>query len=112
VLAAFPAREVVVSAMGIIFDLGGEVDEGSSDLRRTLKEAKWPDGRPLVTLWTAISLMLFFALCCQCMATLAAIKRETGSWKWPVFTFVYMTVLAYLLSVIVFQFGSRLAPNI
>ncbi|MBL8066722.1 MAG: ferrous iron transport protein B, partial [Chthonomonadaceae bacterium] len=112
VLAAFPAREVVVSAMGIIFDLGGEVDEGSSDLRRTLREAKWPDGRPLVTLWTAISLMLFFALCCQCMATLAAIKRETGSWKWPVFTFVYMTVLAYLLSVIVFQFGSRLAPNI
>jgi ferrous iron transport protein B len=107
VLAAFPAREVVVSAMGIIFDLGGDVDEASGDLRQALAKATWPDGRPLMTLWTALSLMVFFALCCQCMATLAAIKRETNSWKWPAFAFGYMTVLAYVLAVAVYQIGTR-----
>ena len=107
VLAAFPAREVVVSAMGIIFDLGGDVDESSKDLRSGIARATWPDGRPLITIWTAISLMVFFALCCQCMATLAAIKRETGTWKWAAFAFTYMTVLAYVFAVGIYQIGTR-----
>lgn len=111
VLAAFPAREVVVSAMGIIFDLGGEVDETSGGLRKALQRATWPDGRPLVTTWTAISLMVFFALCCQCMATLAAIKRETGNWKWSLFAFSYMTGLAYIIAVAIYQIGSRVLPG-
>jgi ferrous iron transport protein B len=105
ILAAFPAREVVVSSLGIIFSLGGEVDEASGDLRGALQEAKWPDGRPLVTPWTAIGLMVFFALCCQCMATLATVKRETNSWKWAAFMFLYMTSLAYLGAVGVHQLG-------
>lgn len=107
VLAAFPAREVVVSAMGIIFDLGGDVDEQSNDLRTGISRATWPDGRPLMTIWNALSLMVFFALCCQCMATLAAIKRETGTWKWAAFAFTYMTVLAYVFAVLIYQIGTR-----
>ncbi|MBS1714669.1 MAG: ferrous iron transport protein B [Armatimonadetes bacterium] len=109
VLAAFPAREVVVSAMGIIFDMGGDVDESSGDLRTAISRATWPDGKPLMTVPTSISLMVFFALCCQCMATLAAIKRETGTWKWAAFAFVYMTVLAYVSAVAIYQIGSRIA---
>ena len=105
ILAAFPAREVVVPSLGIIFSLGGEVDEASGDLRGALREAKWPDGRPLVTPWTAVGLMVFFALCCQCMATLATVKRETNSWKWATFMFVYMTALAYLAAVGINQLG-------
>lgn len=105
ILAAFPAREVVIPSMGIIFSLGGDVDEESPDLRSTMQNATWPDGRPLFTLWTAFGLMIFFALCCQCNATLAAIKRETNSWKWPVFVFVYMTTLAYIVAVIINQVG-------
>lgn len=105
ILAAFPAREVVVAELGIVFNLGGDVDEESGDLRQALKTATWPDGRPLVTVWTAIGLMVFFALCCQCMATLAAVKRETNSWKWAAFMFFYMTILAYLGAVFVHQLG-------
>lgn len=105
ILAAFPAREVVVPSLGIIFSLGGEVDEESGDLREALHSATWPDGRKLMTPWTAAGLMVFFALCCQCGATLATVKRETNSWKWPVFMFVYMTGLAYVCAVAIYQLG-------
>ncbi len=111
ILSAFPAREVVVASMGVLFQQGSEVPQESPSLRNSLKDATWPDGKPLITIWSAISLMVFFALCCQCMATLATVKRETGTWKWPVFMFCYMTGLAYIFSVGVFQlglwFGSR-----
>lgn len=109
VLSAFPAREVVVSSMGIMFNLGEGQDEGSTQLRAALLNATWPDGRPLVTPWTAVSLMVFFALCCQCMATLAVIKRETNTWKWPLFVFAYMTALAYAGAVAVYQLGRWLS---
>lgn len=105
ILAAFPAREVVVASMGITFRVGSDVDEESESLRDAIKNAKWPDGRPLMTPWTAVGLMVFFALCAQCMATLAAVKRETNSTKWAVFMFVYMTTLAYLGAVFVNYLG-------
>ncbi|MBV6459830.1 MAG: Fe(2+) transporter FeoB [Fimbriimonadaceae bacterium] len=108
ILAAFPAREVVVPSLGIIFQLGGEVDEASGDLRLALQRATWPDGRPLLTPWNAIGLMVFFALCCQCTATLATVKQETKSWKWPAFMFAYMTALAYLAAVAINQIGLAL----
>ncbi len=104
ILSAFPARETVVPSLGIIFSLGGDEEEKLAD---TLKQAKWPDGRPLFTLTTSISLMVFFALCAQCLSTLATVKRETNSTKWAVFMFVYMTVLAYVCAVLVYQ-GGRL----
>ncbi len=103
ILCAFPAREVLVSSLGIIFDLGADQDESSVDLRESLKRATWPDGKPLLTTASAIALMIFFALCCQCGATLAAIKRETNTWRWPVFVFFYMTFLAWACAVGTYQ---------
>jgi len=103
VLAAFPAREVVVSAMSVIFGMGE--GEDSPELRVALKNATWPDGRPLMSLWNAMSLMVFFALCCQCLSTVATIKQETGSWKIAWAAFAAMTVLAYGLAVAVYQLG-------
>ena len=112
VIASFPAREVVLATLGTIFSLGSEVaDEGEENKTRfvsTLQKATWPDGRPLFTLPVAVSIMVFFALCAQCAATLMIIRRETNSWRWPIVTFVYMTGLAYIAAFIVFQVGSRL----
>ena len=96
-IASFPAREVVVSTFGVIFGLGSDVDEENESLRDSLKLATRPEsGKPLFTLPVALSVMVFFALCAQCVSTLAVIKRETNSYKWPIFTFLYMTTLAYI----------------
>ncbi len=94
-LASFPAREVIISALGTIYSLGADVDEDSQDLKAGLRQAAWPDGRLVFNVPVALSVMVFFALCAQCMSTLAVIQRETSSWAWPVLSFVYMTVLAY-----------------
>jgi ferrous iron transport protein B len=83
--------------MGILFNVGNEADEKDLDL--AMRRATWPDGRPLFTPWTAVGLMVFFALCSQCLSTLATIRRETGGWRWPAFVFVYMTALAYIAAV-------------
>jgi ferrous iron transport protein B len=118
VLASFPAREVVVGTLGIIYNLG-EVDTdeirdaqnaGDTELGKALKEARWDDDpqRKVFTVPAALSVMVFFALCCQCASTLAVIRRETGGWRWPAFTFVYMTTLAYVGALVVYQVGSRL----
>ncbi len=117
-LASFPAREVVVSTLGIVFREGKvESDEitkagisgaGGTALGKAIRAATWDDDpeRPLFTVASALSLMVFFALCCQCASTLAVIRRETRSWAWPAFTFVYMTLLAYVAAFVVFQVGS------
>ncbi len=102
-LASFPAREVIVATLGTIFNLGGEADEESQDLLSTLQSAKRPDGSNLFNLAVALSIMVFFALCSQCVSTLAVIKRETNSWQWPIVTFVYMTLLAYAASFVTYQ---------
>jgi ferrous iron transport protein B len=108
-IASFPAREVVVATLGVIYNLGSEEDEESETLRETLQNAKW-DGtnRPVFDIPVALSVMVFFALCAQCASTLAVMKRETNSWRWPVFTFVYMTTLAYVASFVTYQVGSWL----
>jgi ferrous iron transport protein B len=109
VLASFPAREIVVSTLGVIFDLGHHsTDDEEAGLTRSIKGAKRPDGAPLFTLAVALSLMVFFALCAQCMATLAMIRRETNSWRWPLFTFGYMTFLAYVGALATYQIGVAL----
>jgi ferrous iron transport protein B len=117
-LASFPAREVVVGTLGIIYNEGrvksddilSAPDVGETKLAQALKRAKWDDGpragRPVFTVPTAISLMVFFALCCQCASTLTVIRRETKSWLWPLFTFTYMTGLAYVGALVVYQVGS------
>jgi ferrous iron transport protein B len=104
VLASFPAREVVVGTMGQIFNLGDDTGDDSEDLRDALREATWDNSaRKLFNIPVALSVMVFFALCSQCAATLAIIRRETNSWRWPIFSFTYMTVLAYIAALIVYQ---------
>ncbi len=103
-----PAREVIVSTLGTIYSLGGDVGEDDEGLRDALRNATWPDGQPVYTLPVALSIMVFFALCAQCAATLMVIRRETNSWWWPIFTFSYMTGLAYVAALLVYQIGSRL----
>jgi ferrous iron transport protein B len=99
VLASFPAREVVVSTLGVIYDVEAE-DESSEALRDQLRQATWESGahagEPVFDLGSALALMVFFALCCQCVSTLVVMRRETGSWGWPVLAFTYMTVLAWV----------------
>src|SRR5690606_24662739 len=102
---SFPAREVIISTMGILYNLGGDVVETDSNLVSALRAAKRPDGSNLFTPLVAIAVMVFFALCSQCMATLATIARESN-WRWATFTFVYMTALAWLGAVAVYQIGS------
>jgi ferrous iron transport protein B len=104
-LASFPARELIVAALSTILNTGADVDDSSVSLRAAIAGATREDGSPLFTLAVALSVMVFFALCCQCAATLAIIKRETNSWFWPVFTFTYMTVLAYSGAFLTYRIG-------
>jgi ferrous iron transport protein B len=109
-IASFPAREVVVATLGVIFNQGPEVDveeeESAAGLQQALVAATW-DGtdQKLFNVPVALSIMVFFALCAQCAATLAVIKRETNSWRWPIFTFSYMTGLAYIAALATYQIG-------
>ncbi len=108
-VASFPAREVVVGTLGIIYNLGeAEPDTIQQSLADKLQDAGWDSDpeRPVFTVPVALSLMVFFALCCQCASTLVVIRRETNSWRWPVFTFAYMTILAYVGAFVVYQVGS------
>ena len=106
VIASFPAREVVIGTLGVIYQLGSDQDVASPSLRETLRTATWPGSqRRVFNVPVALSIMVFFALCAECAATLAVIRRETNSWRWPVFTFVYMTALAYLGGLITYQVG-------
>ncbi|HYF01372.1 MAG TPA: ferrous iron transport protein B [Planctomycetota bacterium] len=107
VLAAFPAREVVVSTLKIIYAVEEGDDEEASDalLREKLAGAAGPDGRPVFTTAVAVAVMVFFALCLQCGSTVAVMARE-ASWRWAGFAFAYMTALAWLGAVVAYQVGT------
>jgi len=116
VIAAFPAREVVVAVLGTIYAVGADVALAEADaldteanefsLRGRLASATWPDGSTVFTLPMVIGLLVFFAWCLQCAATLAVIRRETNTWRWPIFAWTYMTALGYLGALLIFQIGS------
>jgi ferrous iron transport protein B len=102
-----------MGVLGVIYNLGSDVDVSAEAdqhrLQAKLRAAKWDDtGEPVYNLPVALSIMVFFALCAQCAATLAVIRRETNSWRWPAFTFVYMTALAYVGALVTYQVGIRL----
>ena len=99
---------MVIATLGTIYSLGGDVDEADDGLRDAMRRSRHPDGRPVYTLPVALSVIVFFALCAQCAATLMVIRRETNSWRWPAFTFAYMTELAYVGALLTYQVGSRL----
>jgi ferrous iron transport protein B len=104
VIAGFPAREVVVAVLGTVYAVGDEADEAT--LAARLKSATWPDGSAVYTLPMVIGLLIFYACCLQCAATLAVIRRETNSWRWPVFAWIYMTSIGYFGALIVYQVGT------
>lgn len=106
-MSSFAARELFVSTMSILCGNGGN-GASSPALRDKLRAATWPDGRPLFTSLTAVALLVFFALACQCLGTLAVVRSETRTWRWPAFMVGYMSVLAYLATVLVYQAGTAL----
>ena len=105
-VASFPAREVIIATLGTIYSLGGDADEDG--LVGAIRASTWPDGSPVYTVPVAFSIMVFFALCAQCVSTLLVIRRETNSWRWPLLSFSYMTVLAYLGALVTYQVGTHL----
>ncbi|MDP1581643.1 MAG: ferrous iron transport protein B [Candidatus Didemnitutus sp.] len=106
-ITSFAAREVFVSSMGVVFGVAGS-DEDTAPLRDALKGATWPDGAPVFTPLVCFTLMIFYVFAMQCMATVAVVKRETNSWRWPLFQIVYMTGTAWVLSFLVYQGGRAL----
>ncbi len=100
-ITSFAAREVFVGTMATLYSVGDE-DEGSLLLKEKMKAAVRPDGTPVFNLATGLSLMIFYVFAMQCMSTLAVVKRETRSWKWPVIQLLYMTGLAYLMSLLIY----------
>jgi ferrous iron transport protein B len=106
-LASFPAREVIVGTLGILYTVDEEdEDKKQAELGKAI-HTDWSTDpvRGKYGLPVALSIMVFFALCCQCASTLAVIRRETRSWAWPAFTFIYMTTLAYIGALVTFQLG-------
>ena len=110
-LSSFAAREVVVSALGTIYSVGDDTttEDGSGhSLIDRMRDDTYPDGKPVWTPLVAASLLVFFVLACQCMPTLAVVKRETNSWRWPLFMWTYMFALAWLASFAIYQGGTLL----
>ncbi len=105
IVTAFAAREVIISTLGIIYSVGEDADEESPALRDQLKNDTYPDGSPVFTPLVALSLLTFFVFALQCMSTLAIARRETNSWIWPTVMWFYMTILAYVAALIVYQGG-------
>jgi len=109
IVASFAAREVFVSTMSTVYNVGQAAPEaaGSQSLRETLQEQRRPDGSPLYTPLIGLTLMIFYVFALQCASTVAIVKRETNSWKWPIFQWLYMGVLAWTSAFLVYQ-GGRL----
>lgn len=102
VIAGFPAREVVIAVLGTVYAVGDEADE--STLTERLQNSRHADGTPVFTLPMVIGLLIFYACCLQCAATLAVIRRETNTWRWPVFAWTYMTAIGYTGALLANQF--------
>jgi ferrous iron transport protein B len=105
-VGSFAARELFVSTMGQIYNIE-DATEDSEELRQNMRDERRADGTPRYTPLVCLSLMVFYVLAMQCLSTVAIVRRETGGWKWPLFQIVYMTALAYLGALVVYQ-GGRL----
>lgn len=101
IITSFAAREVFVGTMATLYSVGS--DESSDTIREKMRAARRPDGSPVYTLGSGVSLLVFYVFAMQCMSTLAIVKRETRSWKYPALQFVYMLALAYGCAWIAFQ---------
>jgi ferrous iron transport protein B len=110
ILTSFAAREVFVSSMAILYRVEENTNEEETRnvLRKQLAAARWPDGRPIFTQLSLISLLVFFIYALQCLPTTAVVARESGSWKWALGQFVFMTGFAYVAALAVFQIGKMI----
>ena len=106
-ISSFAAREVFVSATSVVFNVE-EDEEDTAPLLEALRRATWPDGRALFTPLVCFTLMVFYVFAMQCVSTLAVVKRETNSWRWPLFQVGYQTGFAWLLCLIIYQTGTAL----
>ncbi len=100
-ITSFAAREVFVGTMATLYSVGDADNELL--LKEKMKAAVRPDGKPVFNLASGLSLMIFYVFAMQCMSTLAVVKRETRTWKWPIIQLIYMTGLAYIMSWIFYQ---------
>lgn len=108
-ITSFAAREVMVGTLNTIYSIEEADDSADATLKEKLRNDINPEtGERVYSIATALSLMIFFALAMQCMSTIAIVRRETNSWKWPTAMFVYMSALAYICSLITYQIGSNL----
>ncbi|MGB7207115.1 MAG: ferrous iron transport protein B [Pyrinomonadaceae bacterium] len=107
-IASFAAREVLVSTLSIVYNVGKDENEESETLISAIRNAKKTDGSIVWTPLTAVTLMVFFVLAMQCMSTVAVVRRETNSWSWTLFMVGYMTVLAYAAALVTYQGGKFL----
>ena len=106
VIAGFPAREVVIAVLSTIYSVGDQGEETDNALRAQLTRATHADGSPVFSLPMVLGLLIFYAFCLQCAATIAVIYRETNSVGWPVFAWLYMTGLGYAGALLAYQLGS------
>ena len=113
IISSFAAREVFVSTMSTVYNVGSgdESESGKKALVQTLRAQTRPDGSPLYTPLLAITLMVFYVFALQCASTVAVVRRETNSWKWPLFQWLYMGVLAWVLAFVTYQGGRWLGWN-
>jgi ferrous iron transport protein B len=104
IISSFAAREVIVSTLSIVYGVGDNADdEQRTSLYDSLRRATRSDGTPIFNTATCVSLLVFYILAAQCLSTTAVVKRETNSWKWPLFQIAYMTGLAYVCALVVYQ---------
>ena len=96
------AKEIVVSTLGVLYPGDGQSQES---LQTRIQKEKYSDGTPVFTPIVAVALMLFVLIYFPCIATIVAIKEESGSWKWGLFTIVYTTVLAWVIALLTYQIG-------
>ena len=108
VLASFPAREIVIAALATIYAVDSEATDLSSTLTTRIQSARHADGALVYTLPMVIGLLIFYAFCLQCAATIAVMRRETGTWRWPIIAWVYMTGLGYVGAFAAFRIGTWL----
>ncbi|MFO1514663.1 MAG: ferrous iron transport protein B [Verrucomicrobiota bacterium] len=106
IVASFAAREVFVSTMSTVYNVGaGDANDENKALAESLREQKRPDGTPVYTTLTAVTLMIFYVFAMQCVSTVAVVRRETNSWKWPFLQWLYMGVLAWVLAFVTYHGG-------
>jgi len=106
-VTSFAAREVFVSSMGVIFGVQDNA-EHALPVRDALRAARWPNGAILFTPLVCFTLMVYYVFAMQCMSTVAVVKRETNSWRWPLFQIAYMTGTAWLVCFAIYQMGCAL----